>query len=435
MSANDGECSAAAGPRLVLLGYMGAGNFGNEGSLDAMIAALMRTSPQARLTCAVADPGPVAARTSLPALPFDRPRFSQRWMRGLSRALLGMPSRLANAMSTLMVLRKQHAVVVPGTGILDDFGTGPRGMPSALLRWTVLARLCGVKVLFVSIGAGPIVNPRTRRLMRTAARLATFRSYRDPESKAFVASLGIDTSKDEVTPDVVFSLPPPASRAARSHDGPLTIGIGVINYHGWHYDPVRSAATQDAYVGKITAFALRLVDLGHNVRFLTGAEADWQVVERLRARISVARPDLASDRVASHRASNLTDVMNEAALCDIVIASRFHNVVCALIAARPVISIGYAAKNDQLLQEVGLDDCCQHIESLDIVRLEQQLSALLGRREAAAARIERVIGGYRTRLAEQEARIAGHIGAPRSATTRPLPDMSRDPASCRPRHP
>ena len=83
-------------------------------------------------------------------------------------------------------------LIIPGTGILDDFGGNPFGMPLALLAWCLVARLCGAWVAFVSIGAGRIQHPLSRWLMRSAAAMAHYRSYRDTVSKTFMESIGFD---------------------------------------------------------------------------------------------------------------------------------------------------------------------------------------------------------------------------------------------------
>ena len=52
-------------------------------------------------------------------------------------------------------------------------------------------------------------------------------------------------------------------------------------------------------------------------------------------------------------ARTLHDVMQQMADTDIVVATRYHNVVCALRMSKPTISIGYAEKNDALLRRSG----------------------------------------------------------------------------------
>jgi polysaccharide pyruvyl transferase WcaK-like protein len=392
---------------------MGAGNFGNEGSLDAMISALRRCVPNVRMSCAVASPEPVSERTGLPALSFNKPDDPRPWVRLVNRLLLGLPRALGNIHYTLRALRGKVAIVVPGTGILDDYGTGPRGMPSTLFRWTLLARLSGVRVLLVSIGAGPILDYRTRALMWATAKLATFRSFRDEGSKAFVTSLGVDTSLDMVTPDIVFSLPAPALSPMPRRGEPLTVGVGVMKYRGWRSDTDRSRTIQETYLKSITNLCRRLLELGYRVRILTGAESDWEAVESIRRAVELAGPG--RDRLEANRTHDLSGVMAEAARCDVVIASRFHNVVCTLLAGRPVISLGYADKNDQLLHEVGLDDCCQHIERIDLTLLERQLQSLVAQRAPAAEMIQKALERYRACLSAQEAWLAGLLTTPAGA--------------------
>jgi polysaccharide pyruvyl transferase WcaK-like protein len=68
--------------------------------------------------------------------------------------------------------------------------------------------------------------------------------------------------------------------------------------------------------------------------------------------------------------------MSEISQTDIVVATRFHNVVCALMVNKPVISCGYARKNEVLLDEMGLGGYSQHVEELDIEKLKEQFITL-----------------------------------------------------------
>jgi polysaccharide pyruvyl transferase WcaK-like protein len=81
-------------------------------------------------------------------------------------------------------------------------------------------------------------------------------------------------------------------------------------------------------------------------------------------------------------ARSLHDIMQQMADTDFVVATRYRNVVCALRAGKPTISIGYAEKDDALLREVGLAEFCQHIERLDLDLLEAQTARLTSGRAA-----------------------------------------------------
>ena len=79
--------------------------------------------------------------------------------------------------------------------------------------------------------------------------------------------------------------------------------------------------------------------------------------------------------------SSFADLMRQMKSVDTVVATRYHNVLCALKLAKPVVSIGYAAKNEALMAEMGLADFCQRVPSLDVERLVEQFTDLENRRD------------------------------------------------------
>jgi polysaccharide pyruvyl transferase WcaK-like protein len=58
------------------------------------------------------------------------------------------------------------------------------------------------------------------------------------------------------------------------------------------------------------------------------------------------------------------------------VATRYHNVMCALKMEKPTISIGYAAKNVAIMNDAGLGEFCQHTNTLDVDRLIEQFTEL-----------------------------------------------------------
>jgi hypothetical protein len=128
---------------------------------------------------------------------------------------------------------------------------------------------------------------------------------------------------------------------------------------------------------------------------------------------------------------SLHDVMEQIVLTDIVVATRFHNLVCALKLDRPTISIGYADKNDALLADMGLGDFCQHIESLDVDLLIKQFTTLADKREEHEERIREANRAYEQRLAHQEALLASKL----SLRSEVVHDDLSDPRCTQPSNP
>ncbi|MCG8593816.1 MAG: polysaccharide pyruvyl transferase family protein [Kiloniellales bacterium] len=396
--------------RIGLFGLFGTGNSGNDGSLEAMLVFLRRAVPEEQLLCICGEPGVVKEAFGVDAIPFYYRFRGAADGRGAT-LLEKVVGRATLWMYAARHLRRVKVLIVPGTGVLDDFSVGPLGWPHDVLCWWTLARLMGVKVILASIGAGPIHHPVSRWMMKLAARAAHYRSYRDEVSKDFMDSIGLDTRNDRICPDIAFRLSAPSANRSlvREPDRP-TIGIGVMTYQGWQNDGRRGASIYTTYLETITEYALWLLNLGHRVRLLMGETSDRRAVADLLHALRSRDPDLADGSISFTPARTLHDIMEQMANLDIVVATRFHNVVCALKLGKPTISIGYAEKNDALLGQVGLADFCQHIERCDLGRLKDQTSRLLSDTGTLGRRISEVRTQFEYQLREQEDAILALVG-------------------------
>src|SRR5262249_12649009 len=150
----------------------------------------------------------------------------------------------------------------------------------------------------------------------------------------------------------------------------LTIGLGLMTYAGWSSVPDETIYT--TYISKISAFAVWLLTQGYRVRLLIGEVTDQRAVADLMANVSKELGATVSDRVLAETPRSLHDLMHQISTVDAVVATRFHNVLCALKVGKPTISLGYARKNDVLMEAMGLGEFCQHIEQLDVDLLIQQ---------------------------------------------------------------
>ncbi|NGO52934.1 polysaccharide pyruvyl transferase family protein [Allomesorhizobium camelthorni] len=381
---------------IAVFGLFGCGNLGNDGSLESMLSFLKEKRPEARLFCICKVPEVVREDFGIDTVPIRLPK-REGIARLLDRVFLKVPGMAVNFIYALRHIRKAGVMVVPGTGILDDFGDRPTGLPFDVFKWCLAARLMGTRIAFVSIGAGPIGSRLSRWLMTSAARMADYRSYRDTGSREFMEKAGVDTSLDSMYPDLAFKLPVPQSAPA-APSRPLTVGVGVMNYRGWYAFEERGQAVFEGYVAKMATFVTRLLASGYNVRLLTGDEDDAPAVEAVMAALGEAD----TDRLSSEPVHSLHDVFTQIARTDLVVATRFHNVVAALMAGKPVISLSYAAKNDLLLEKMGLGDFCQHVDSFDVGLLAEQFSRLAESREEHSRMIVCKVGKFRKSLELQD---------------------------------
>ncbi|MGE0829697.1 MAG: polysaccharide pyruvyl transferase family protein [Hyphomonadaceae bacterium] len=383
---------SAGGVRICLWGQFGSGNFGNDASLEAMLGFLRRAAPDARITCVCFSPERAARDYGIETAPMAWAGGGKAFML-INRLFLRVPDKILGLWDAYRRARTFDVLIVPGTGILDDFDTRPMGLPFDTFRWFIGARLAGAKVALVSIGAGPIRHKLSRFFMKAAARAAHYRSYRDQYSKDYLAGLGLNTRADPVFPDLAFSLPRPASAPAGAKK---IIGVGVMDYAGWSARDANAEAVYETYIAKLSRFVAWLLAEGYGVRLILGQDED------ARAMADVAKAIGAHTDLAARPAASMRDVLEQIAMCDAVVATRFHNVVAALKVGKPAVSLSYSAKNDALLDSMGMAGFHQHVEAFDEEKLRTQFNTMMTELEARRGAIAAALARVEEALANQE---------------------------------
>ncbi|PRX45618.1 polysaccharide pyruvyl transferase WcaK-like protein [Prauserella shujinwangii] len=369
--------------RIGLFGLLGSGNLGNDGSFEAVLARLRAEHPDALLDCLCAGPGEVTARYGLPAAPLNWYRGEYETVSGVRSVVLKLVGKLADAVRTAAWVRGHDAVIVPGMGVLEaTLPLRPWGFPYSLFLLCAAGRVFGTRVALVSVGADRVNARATRWLITRAAALATYRSYRDELSRTALRRMGVDTSADDVYPDLAFALPAPAAAAPNG-----TVGVGVIDFHGSDDERAEADALYAAYLARMKRFVGKLVADGRPVRLFTGDVADQAVVDALRAEID-------SPLLSAARTTTIGELLREMSTVDVVVASRYHNVLSALRLGKPTLSISYAAKNDELMADLGVGEFRQPIRTLDVGLLLAQLADL----EARSDRVRATLAGRNAEL-------------------------------------
>jgi polysaccharide pyruvyl transferase WcaK-like protein len=390
--------------RIGLLGQFGSGNTGNDGSLEAMLNFLRGSKLHLELLCICSDPKVISERYKVDAIGIGGVETKGRWFRRFNRLLAGIPRRLATLYVILTGLNGMDLLIIPGTGILDDFQETAFGWPFVIFRWCLAARMRNVSIAFVSIGAGPIEKPLSRWFLKSAARMASYRSYRDRFSSNFMKAIGINVSRDPLSADLAFGLPA-ATESSERRGGNLCVGVGVMAYSGWKKSGEDGLAIYNAYLTKMADFILWLNTRGLDVRLLTGDIVDREAIRDITNMTSQTDPANQVGKIIVEEMTSLHDIMAQIARTDIVVATRYHNVVCALRMGRPVISLGYAAKNGALLAATGLSEYTHHVETFDVEQLKREVETMLADCPRLELEVQSGVTKFQDQLAEQEAHI------------------------------
>lgn len=413
--------------RIAVYGHFGTTNFGNESTLLALLSHLRERLPDDSFTCICMHPEVVAEAHGVEGVPIS-PNLLSTWVprnrvtRFLRKLCVGIPSEVYRWAKSLAALRDAELLIVPGTGLLTDvdgiFGYGPYN----LFRWTLAARLRRCEVAFLGVGAGPIDGVLGRALVRGALSLATFRSYRDHSTKEYLEGIGFRTDGDPVIPDLAFSLSMPA--AADEDDGDArapTVGIGVMG-NPWNCGSAGSAqAGAPEYLESLVGLAKWFLGRGYDVRIIIGDRFDVSAVKEFRRRLDEVLPEQVPGRIVERPIFFLDELMSEIAACDLVVATRFHNVIFALLNEKPTIAVSFHHKCESLMRTMGLSEYCVDLHEVDgdlLVRKAQKLEACA---EDVKLLIEEATSLYRRELDWHYEQLCGVVAGLRSDAPASLP--------------
>jgi len=366
------------GKRICLFGHFGSPNFGNEITLQAVLYHLACRLPKAEVACICTGPEELAATQKIKTIPISRNfvesgKFHSRFARLLRKLFIGVPSEFCRWLDAFKTLKGVDMLIIPGTGLLTDayglLGWGPYN----LLKWSVMARLRRCQLLFLSVGAGPLYSVFGRCFVKTALSLANFRSYRDDASMDYLKGIGFPTNGDRVYPDLAFGIPeamlpqPAGKRSDRT-----VVGLGLMFYAGRYSVANPRAAIYEAYLKNLAVFARWLLAHDYDIRLVIGEVNDRIVSEEFKALLRNSAGDYDEKRVIDQPALSVEELLPQIAATDIVVATRFHNVLLAMVLNKPVISVSFHHKCASLMAEMGLAKYCHDINHLDADRLIEQ---------------------------------------------------------------
>ena len=403
---------SAAAPRVGLFGLLGSGNIGNDASMESVLGHLSAEHPDAIVDAMCMGPEKLRDDYGIEAIPLLWVRKYEQRSSGRTLIALKVLGKVVDAFRTASWVRRHDVVIVPGMGVLEaSLPLRPFGWPYGLFLLCASGRLFGTRVALVSVGATVISQRLTRWFFNSAARLASYRSYRDIQSRDALLHGGLDTTHDHVYPDLAFGIPAPPYDPG----DPQIVGVGVMEYYGSNDDRGRAEEIHACYVDNIKCFIQWLVDNGRKVRLFVGDTSDAGLIQEIVADLHQRRPDLEPSSVVAEPVTSFAELTRAIAPVGTVIATRYHNIICALKHSKPTISLGYAGKNLTLMADMGLAAFCQSADSLSVDLLIEQFTELESRSAQLSRTISDCCAEHARHLDEQFAALSALLvptGAP-----------------------
>lgn len=311
------ERGVSAPPRILLSGYYGFGNLGDEAILESLAGEILHQSPEARLRVLTADP--------------DRARE------------LGLdPVPRKSPIPILRALMDSDLLISGGGGLVQD-STGP-GSVAYYLGLVALARGLGRQAMLFCQGWGPLRTPTGRRLARLLAPLASLATFRDEQScrdfQALAPRVPVRLTAD---PALLLQPPPPARMttvlqeeglAGSSEDGGPLVAVAI---RPWPGAPLEALAQALGTFCQVT---------GARVLFLPfQPDRDTEPSRELAARLGPRA------RIAGPRSPRET--LGLLARADLVVAMRLHALILAAGLGLPHLGLSYDPKVERFCTRAG----------------------------------------------------------------------------------
>ena len=382
-----GHSDRARGLRVGVLGGFGTGNTGNDATAAVTVERLRTALPDVglRLITTAEDTRSVAETFHLDVVTLYRERAS--WTRAGFGRVVSRPWNMArDLVRTWAVARSVDSVVVLGGGLFEAEAVGgPSGWVgmAGLLVLSMASSIGKHSIAFVGVGGTYLPTRAERGMLAVSMHRADYRSFRDPWSLKAAVQMSAAGPDDRTTADLVFAVDPLVDHPiepSQSSDGPSQSGrahgrvaLGVMGFP-WIARDDQGVSTTDPYVLALVGATVELVEQGDEVVVFCGDIADRRVIDRV---VELSRGRLAdgghANLVTAVHSILFADHLRELASADVVVGSRFHNLVAAMVLERSTVAVSDRAKVRDLMEHMGLRDYVLEARALTSEDLVEQI--------------------------------------------------------------
>ncbi len=317
--------------RVMISGYYGFGNAGDEAILSGMLAALRRADPAVDVTVLSGSPEHTTRLHGIKAI--DRQRYGQIW----------------NALKS-----ETELFISGGGGLLQDRTS--RRSPLYYLGLIRMAQQARVPTYLYAQGVGPVETPLVRMAARRLLRGISGAGTRDVQSAERLLALGVPAERVQVSADPAFCLD--ADDAVEQTDLLESFDIpwgrrpllGVV----WRDPRVSAASDDDDQAMSVTAEAI--------AQFAQDVEARVVLLPLYPSADTTAVDALAQALTAAgctwiHRPAGDLDYRTcLRLLCamDVNLSVRYHGILFSAIGGVPAVALEYDPKVRNLAEQLSL---------------------------------------------------------------------------------
>lgn len=382
-------------PRIVIMGWYGNRNLGDEIILECMLIQIRSLLPKARFVVISEDPEETRRRHGVESIPRSGGRI-QRLRR-------------------LLTVTNADLFILGGGGLLKPFGS----MELSVLTWLGplgLAHEVGVPTMTYAVGVSDGFSPGAEGAMRAVLGKTDAVLVRDEESSRILGRLGVTGVKVTADPSLTLSESLPHNR--RTHLVPQTTRISVF-INQW-FVTRNEIQDQQAWVAFEKALAECLDHLietfSASVRFIPMQVTEGEDDDRLVGRevYELMEYKGSAELIEGHVSS--AEALDFVSQSDLVFGMRLHSLILAAVTGIPAVAIDYHSKVKNFAAAIGASDWVVEVSGSAGEAMEILASKALSGgypNDRVAAKVKELQG-----LARENARVAATLIHERKGRTR-----------------
>ncbi|WDQ33191.1 polysaccharide pyruvyl transferase CsaB [Paenibacillus marchantiae] len=345
--------------KLVISGYYGFRNSGDEAVLKSILTALEEESHRSNVTI---EPIVLSGDPESTTLMYGVRSVHRMKLKEVREAI------------------KESDGLISGGGSLLQDATGLKSIPY-YLGVIKLAQWLKKPTFIYAQGIGPVNRKMFNPMIRSVFKACNYVSVRDEQSAEYLRGLGLQWNQIHVVPDPVMGLPLPEANAeevssvavnaqgASVHNKLPVIGVSV---RFWESDRKELTAIAAGLKKLCSKKAVHLRFMPFHLPI--DEQASRFVMEML--------GDLGNNGSEVSITKDLTDpqlMLQEVSNCDVVIGMRLHSLIYAASQYVPPVGISYDPKIDQFMLRLD-SETVGSTDALDGDKLAKTVANLLDQR-------------------------------------------------------
>jgi polysaccharide pyruvyl transferase CsaB len=328
--------------KIVISGWYGEKNLGDEIILESMVASLKREIPNIDITVLSFDPLYTQKTQNVKAVK----HFPYTFKSLLGRFVKGNPMSI---IQTYQSVKNADLILIGGGGFLSDWN--PKAIKPWLLQIYFYKQILKKKVMLYGIGAGPFIHDKYKNKVKKALELVDIVTIRDIESYKQLEKCGITKQIVTADPVVDFVFKDDKDQTIKKNKK-VRVGLSIAPLFMnrlWENHEIKYNNYLNAFVKLINKInkehknELEIIFIpmqdNYDIKF------NQEIISKVEFKDNIILQEGLSNK----------EKIRELKRLDLLIGMRLHSIIISSIFGVPPLGVIYHHKVHQYLQNINMD--------------------------------------------------------------------------------